>query len=232
MPGAKRWSAPRASLVEGFGAQPMSESAPTKEAVRGEGAVRTALIEAACDMLAEVGPKSLSVRRLAERAGVNHGQIHHYFGGKRGLLKAAMARLADEHWRNTRARIEASGGIFPPALALAEDARYWRATCHAVLEGDLELAAVELEEGKSVPRQVRDALMRPDMAPAEALELEADFAFLMISQLGWVAFEAFAFLVNEVEGDAKEAVRALVRDRMTKMAQQLIDDGRSQDGPI
>ena len=45
----------------------------------------------------------------------------------------------------------------------------------------------------------------------------------MVSQLGWVAFEAFAFLVSEVEGEAKEAVRGLVRDRMTKMAQQLID---------
>ena len=208
----------------------MSHSALTREAVRGEGAVRTALIEAACDMLAEVGPKSLSVRRLAERAGVNHGQIHHYFGSKRGLLKAAMAQLADEHWRNTRARMQTSGGVFPPALALAEDARYWRATCHAVLEGDLELAAVELEEGKSVPRQVRDALIRPDLTPAEALELKADFALLMMSQLGWVAFEAFAFLVNEVEGDAKEAVRALVRDRITKMAQQLIDDSGSHDG--
>ena len=59
----------------------MIESAITKESIRGECAVRTALLEAACDMLAEVGPKSLSVRRLAERAGVNHGQIHHYFGG-------------------------------------------------------------------------------------------------------------------------------------------------------
>ncbi len=225
MPGAKRWFASRAGPVEGFGAQPMSEPAITTEAVRGEGAVRTALLEAACDMLAEVGPKSLSVRRLAQRAGVNHGQIHHYFDGKRGLLKAAMAQLADEHWRNTRARIEASGGIFPPALALAEDTRYWRATCHAVLEDDLELAAVELEEGKSVPRQVYDALVRQDLPPSEALELKADFALFMVSQLGWVAFEAFAFLVSEVEGNAEEAVRALVRDRITKMAQQLMDDG-------
>ena len=31
-----------------------------------------------------------AARHLAERAGVNHGQVHHYFGGKRGLLEAAM----------------------------------------------------------------------------------------------------------------------------------------------
>ena len=199
----------------------MSEPAGPREAVRGEGAVRTALLEAACDMLAEVGPKSLSVRKLADRAGVNHGQIHHYFGGKRGLLKAAMALLADEHWRNTQARTEATGSLFPPALALAEDARYWRATCHAVLEGDMDLASVELEEGKSVPRQIYEALASSALPPAAALDLKADFAFAVVSQLGWVAFEAFAFLVSDVGGDAEEAVRARVRERMQSMAQRL-----------
>ena len=111
-------------------------------AARGGDAVRHALIEAACDGLAEVGPRALSTRSLAERAGVNHGQIHHYFGGKRPLLKAAMAALATEHWHNSLER--AGGAPIPPALSLAEDTRYWQATARAVIEGDLDLARVEI----------------------------------------------------------------------------------------
>ncbi len=55
---------------------------------RGRDAVKTKLINSACEMLAELGPNAMSVRNVASRAGVNHGQVHHYFGGKQGLVEA------------------------------------------------------------------------------------------------------------------------------------------------
>ena len=51
------------------------------------------LIAAAADLLGEVGPRAMSVRMVAERAGVNHGLVHHYFGSKEGLMRAAMLQL-------------------------------------------------------------------------------------------------------------------------------------------
>ena len=56
------------------------------------------LIAATAQLLGEVGPRALSVRAIAERAGVNHGLVHHYFGGKDALLQAAMERLVHEHF--------------------------------------------------------------------------------------------------------------------------------------
>ena len=47
------------------------------------------LIDAAADLLGEVGPRAMTVRSIAQRVGVNHGLIHHYFGGKQPLLEAA-----------------------------------------------------------------------------------------------------------------------------------------------
>ena len=55
------------------------------------------LINAAADLLGKVGPRAMSVRAIADRAGVNHGLVHHYFEGKEGLLRAAMTRLVHEH---------------------------------------------------------------------------------------------------------------------------------------
>lgn len=55
--------------------------------------VSEALIAAAIEMLEKVGPRSMSVREVASRAGVNHGQVHHYFGSKRGLVQAAVLSL-------------------------------------------------------------------------------------------------------------------------------------------
>ena len=70
----------------------------------GSESVKDALIEAACEMLAESGPRSMSVRKVAARAEVNHGQVHHYFGGKQGLIEAAMAQMSEEHYENARLR--------------------------------------------------------------------------------------------------------------------------------
>ena len=84
----------------------MNADSKTQSLDRGREAVKTALINAACEMLAESGPNAMSVRNVANRAGVNHGQVHHYFGGKEGLIEAAAARLAREHYNNARARAE------------------------------------------------------------------------------------------------------------------------------
>jgi AcrR family transcriptional regulator len=186
---------------------------------RGGDSVKAALLEAACDGLAEVGPRALSTRHLAARAGVNHGQIHHYFGGKRELLRAAMASLAAEHWRNSLDRAE--GGPIPPALSLLEDTRYWRATARAVIEGDLELARVEIDEGFSVPRRVLDAVRRrPDAGAggADDLDFKADMALLMATQLGYVAFEPFLMLLADVDEADREALRERVKLRLEQLA--------------
>ena len=182
----------------------MSDTTPA----RGSESVKSALIEAACQGLAEQGPRALSTRALAQRAGVNHGQIHHYFGGKRGLLKAAMASLAAEHWRNARER--ASGGAVPPALSLAQDTSYWRATAHVAIEGDLDLARVEIDEGFSVPRRAVEALRRELAAPADDLDFQARAALLITAQLGYVVFEELAMLFVEIDDGDREAVRERV----------------------
>lgn len=51
-----------------------------------------ALIEAATAVFAERGFEAATTREVAERAGCAEGLIHRYFGGKRGLLLAILAR--------------------------------------------------------------------------------------------------------------------------------------------
>jgi len=191
---------------------------------RGSDSVKAALIEAACDGLAEVGPRALSTRKLAERAGVNHGQIHHYFGGKRELLRKAMATLAAEHWQNTLDRT--GGEAIPPPLALAEDTRYWRATARAVIEGELDLVRVEIDEGLSVPRNALEATRERVGAAPDDLNFKADMALMIVSQLGYVAFEPFAMMLADIRADEREAFRDKVKLRMEKLAQGLLSKRR------
>ena len=119
-----------------------ASDATSPEKATGSDAVKAALIQAAGELLGEVGPRGVSVRDIAQRAGVNHGQIHHYFGGKRGLLEAAIRHLARGHYAHSLEL--AGGGPIPPPLSLSEDRPYFRALCQSVMDGDLELVrAVE-----------------------------------------------------------------------------------------
>jgi hypothetical protein len=94
---------------------------------------------------------------------------------------------------------------------LAEDPRYWRALCHVVLAGDLELARIEIDEGVSVPRGALAALMRSRGVDADDLDFRVRFAAMAALQLGWVALEDFIVMQADLEGVDREQVRSRVR---------------------
>lgn len=54
-----------------------------------------ALLDAAEELLVEVGHAGISVRRLAERAGVNHGLVHYYFGSMEEVFLQTLERFTD-----------------------------------------------------------------------------------------------------------------------------------------
>lgn len=73
---------------------PARPAATGRPAVRGPAAVRASLVAAASELFAARGTAAVSVREIAERAGVNHGLIHHYFHSKQGLIDATLEELA------------------------------------------------------------------------------------------------------------------------------------------
>jgi AcrR family transcriptional regulator len=54
-----------------------------------------ALLGAAEELLVEVGYAGITTRNLAERAGVNHGLVHYYFGSMEELLLRVVERFTD-----------------------------------------------------------------------------------------------------------------------------------------
>ncbi|MDH4120833.1 MAG: TetR family transcriptional regulator [Deltaproteobacteria bacterium] len=54
------------------------------------------LLQAAKEILVEQGHVAATVLTIAQRAGVNHGLIHHYFGSKEGLFVALEKQKNEE----------------------------------------------------------------------------------------------------------------------------------------
>ncbi len=168
------------------------------------------LIVAAAALLGEVGPRSLSVRTIAERAGVNHGLVHHYFGGKDGLLRAAMSRLVETHAEYAATR--SKGHPIPAPLGLVDDPAYLRAIVRSVLDDEMELARMEITEGVSVPRNALLHLARTSNLDDIDTTTKARLALGMAMEMGWAALEPFIFAVTGTESTkAKDALRTEAR---------------------
>ena len=62
-----------------------------------------ALLDAAERLLVEQGHAAITTRKLAERAGVNHGLVHYYFGSVDELLLQTLERFTDRVLERQRA---------------------------------------------------------------------------------------------------------------------------------
>ncbi len=179
------------------------------------------LITAAADMLGEVGPRAMTVRAVAERAGVNHGLVHHYFDGKEGLAKQAMLQLVQQHAADV---IEQSNGNpIPAPLELNNEPRYLRAVVRAVLDGEMELATTELTAGVSIPRGALQHVAKARHLDQPDIETKAFAAMNMALEMGWAALEPFIFSVIDVHDDEQEIVRNVVRSFRESLVSKFIE---------
>ncbi len=194
----------------------VEQNRPTRNRVDAE----ERLIVAAGELLGEVGPNSMSVRNVAERAGVNHGLVHHYFGGKDGLLKAAMTRLVQEH--AVFAKEASHGDPIPTPLLLNHDPKYLRAVVRAVLDDEMQLATTEITEGVSVPRGAMAHAIQGRNTDEPDVQMKAMVAVAMAMEMGWAALEPFLFAVTEVAENEQEEVRDIVRNFRRQMVTQVL----------
>lgn len=94
-----------------------------------------AVLDAATELIADRGPRAVTVRSIAERAGVNHALVHRYFGTKDDLITAVIVREV-ESFRGLAAPDGDPAAIFARLLqGLSEREIYVRFLARAILDG-------------------------------------------------------------------------------------------------
>ncbi|MGC8119575.1 transcriptional regulator BetI [Marinobacter sp. VGCF2001] len=71
---------------------------------------RQQLIDATMASIAELGMQNTTIVSISKRAGMSSGIISHYFGGKQGLIEAALRHLLDLLGTELRDRMARTGG--------------------------------------------------------------------------------------------------------------------------
>ena len=169
---------------------------------RGRKNVEKRLIDSASFLVSSVGPNQLTIRDIADHAGVNHAQIHHYFGGKKGLLMATYKQLAFEHVQQLERRKISPTNLGKEPLSMITD-DYFKAIIRAVLDDQMELVRVQIDSNLSMSRQTLKQLTKIKKLKKPNSEMKSAIAIAMVVEFGLAAMEQYIDEVLEMNSNDK-----------------------------
>lgn len=153
----------------------------------------TDILDAAEALLDRKGPDGFGLAELGREAGVSFGLIHHYFGGKSGLLRAVLQRTLRAMGREVQ-RIQEAGHFWDPSApavrlvfdTFATKPGFARLMGWGLLTG--LLTAEEVSRDSEADRAALDAMietMREGMPKATRLDAAVLTTLLMSAVLGF-----------------------------------------------
>tara|TARA_B100001142_G_scaffold317141_1_gene357759 strand:+ start:60 stop:644 length:585 start_codon:yes stop_codon:yes gene_type:complete len=170
---------------------------------RGRKNVEKKLIDSAAFLVGSVGPNQLTIRDIADHAGVNHAQIHHYFGGKKGLLIATYKQLAFTHVQQLeRRKISPKNLGDEPLASITDD--YFKAIIRAVLDGQMYLVRVQIDSNLSMSRTTLKQLAELKNAKKPTPEMKSAVAIAMVVEFGLSSMEQYIDEVLEMTANDKK----------------------------
>ncbi|NBO55876.1 MAG: hypothetical protein EBU84_15120 [Actinobacteria bacterium] len=115
-----------------------------------------------------------------------------------------------------------NGEPVPPLFILKQDPRYLRAVVRAVLDGEMELATIELRLGVSVPNSAMKHLLNLKDGAKSTLEIKALVMLAMSMEMGWAVLEPFLFAATEIDSTEQERLLEHVRQMRAEMLESLL----------
>ena len=185
----------------------MTEVEPT---TRGRDVVRSKLISAATKLLSEAPPTEVTSKQIADAAGVNHGQIHHYFGSKDDLV-AATIQDAESRYHQDRL---ADGAEFPLPIETEVRSPAWRTLGYLASTGVWRQPPFDPSPivEALIKRRAEDTGQKPTSP-----DVMADVAAVMAMQRGWwILRDIIETSLGEFDPDIA-AVRQQVAQRSLRM---------------
>jgi AcrR family transcriptional regulator len=179
---------------------------------------RQRLVEAATELLRQRPPDRVSVREIASAAGVNHGLVHRYFGGKEGLVMAVLRRvfretgaaILEEMDRDMAAAV--SGGL----SVLARERWVVDLLAHVMLTR---------RSAEGIPTATMMPALRERLGDEAAGELAGALAVAEAATLGWLLFEPLIARGTGLDALPAEERRARVAGALAKLLEAATDEG-------
>ena len=140
---------------------------------------------------------TVSYNIIADHAGVNHAQIHHYFGGKDGLLLATYKLLAFEHIEQLQRRNVSPDNMIREPLGDITN-NYFKAIIRAVLDNRMDLVRVQVDSNLSMSKKTLDQLVKLKNEKKPTAEMKAAIAIVMVVEFGLASMKPYIMEVLDI----------------------------------
>ena len=190
-----------------------------------------ALLDAAERLLVEQGHAAITTRKLAERAGVNHGLVHYYFGSMEEVMVQVLERFTARLIERQRAMYASDCPFLEKWRAAWAFQKEDLASGYSKIWLELQAMAWNRPELRARVQQVNEEWRRvltEAFAPAlreygfGALSLEATVSLVMTMAQGYALEklsgieEGHAALLSEIDSWMKSQARQAKRSRSKK----------------
>jgi AcrR family transcriptional regulator len=175
---------------------------------QGREAVRNALIAATERLCAERSPGQVSLRQIGSEAGVNHGQVQHYFGSKVALITATMEQIEAE----LIDRIDGDTGLEFSGLVdfLSDRPAFTRMIAWVILEVEDPKAFAPLRFGTVLAERLQTAGFSSDEARVVA-------AHIMLLTGGWALLRPAISVATDLDTDGVGLVQQALQERVESL---------------
>ncbi|MEU7648757.1 TetR/AcrR family transcriptional regulator [Streptomyces huasconensis] len=120
---------------------------------------RRRLVDAVWALTVRGGIEQVTLRKVAEQAGVSMGQVQHYYSSMQALVRDALDRAVRAVNANIEKAVEAAGATTPEAVL--------RACLHALISPDEESMRLMRFSLAAAGRAVSDPTMARVLAPGD-----------------------------------------------------------------
>lgn len=182
-----------------------------------------AVLDSATELFALRGPRAVTVRQIAARAGVNHALVHRYYGTKEALLEAVLRNHSERFAELVRAHDDVQSSIPDLFRELQRQGAYVYTLARASMDG---MHPEQLQQEFPTLRTMLAKSPRGEPAGdsaegAAAGDLARDprvvLAAMSALALGWRIFEEYLVRAAQLDVEPRDAVRAGVEQLIERL---------------
>ena len=165
---------------------------------------RTAILAAARRLMRECPAGEVSVREIAEAAGVSHVVIYRYFEGKEHLRRAVIDEVMAEVTARTQKGDDGEQTLRRAVDAALDVSPDFRILAFSVLTGDSRSAFSTPPVMAALLQQLRTQQWRSPLSDQQVV------ALLGALVLGWGTFEQWIREATGMQGDLRDALDVVI----------------------
>jgi AcrR family transcriptional regulator len=195
----------------------------------------TAILDAAEDLFSRCDPNKVTIREIAEKAGVTHPLVHQYIGSKQDILDAVITRGAPQ-----RQQLMAEHPDLREAVpVLIADVVSRRVHSRAVLRSAMDCVDYtpfedRVDTGRMLLGLANDTVRkgRPRPQAPGAMDPKIVMAAMTALAYGWVGAQDWLVKIFQLEGEDPKELQSHIEDICLYVADLVFppeDDPRSDE---